>query len=45
MIKKMFKQFEILSENYVNFGVGLQIKKYGLYFKELNTKRENDIFL
>ncbi|PRR33091.1 class I SAM-dependent DNA methyltransferase [Borreliella burgdorferi] len=43
LINKMFSKFSTLSEEYINFGVGLNLTKYKTLCKEYNN--ENFIFL
>ncbi len=43
LINKMFSQFSLLSEEYIDFGGGLHLTKYKALYKEYNNK--NFIFL
>ncbi|SCW42235.1 hypothetical protein SAMN02983004_01053, partial [Borreliella japonica] len=43
LINKMFSQFSVLSEEYIDFGVGLNLTNYKALYKEYNNK--NFIFL
>ncbi|WP_420025276.1 Eco57I restriction-modification methylase domain-containing protein (plasmid) [Borreliella yangtzensis] len=43
LINKMFNQFSALSQEYIDFGVGLNLTKYKALYKEYNN--ENFIFL
>ncbi|WKC58385.1 N-6 DNA methylase [Borrelia sp. P9F1] len=45
LTKKMFKKFNILSEDYINFGEGLHATKHRSYFKECDTREDDNIFL
>ena len=45
LTKKMFKKFDILCEDYINFGEGLHATKYRSYFKECDTREDDSIFL
>ncbi|MGF7101843.1 type II restriction/modification system DNA methylase subunit YeeA [Borreliella kurtenbachii] len=43
LINKMFNQFSTLSQEYIDFGVGLNLTKYKALYKEYNDK--NFVFL
>ncbi|ACL34751.1 type I restriction enzyme r protein (hsdr_n) (plasmid) [Borreliella garinii PBr] len=43
LINKIFNQFNILCEEYIDFGVGLNLTKYKALYKEYNNK--NFVFL
>ncbi|SCW42558.1 Type II restriction/modification system, DNA methylase subunit YeeA, partial [Borreliella japonica] len=43
LINKMFSQFSVLSQEYIDFGVGLNLTKYKALYKEYNNK--NFMFL
>ncbi|WP_445435749.1 Eco57I restriction-modification methylase domain-containing protein [Candidatus Borreliella tachyglossi] len=45
LFTKMFKKFQILSEDYVNFGKGLDVTKHKAYFKEFDIRKDSDLFL
>lgn len=44
LVNKIFSQFSVLSQEYIDFGVGLNLTKYKAFYKEYNNN-ENFIFL